>query len=154
MEASCSQRHLQAMDKINALVGIRERTCAELIERLQRSGFSAAESAQAVESAVACGLVDETRYAHVLIRSKVNAGWGKRKIVERLKRDGVPADIIASCEDCFPGRQDDLDRAVRELSKRSTSSADPYAAYMRRLVGKGYSVDLAREAVETYLANG
>ena len=149
---SSFERHVQAMDKINAWIGVRERTCSELLSRLQRNGFSEEEAHEAVDSAVSCGLVDETRYTRMFISSKVRAGWGKGKIIAHLNQSGISADIIDACSDEFPSRDADVDRAIAELAKRSTSSSDPYAAYMRRLIGKGYSTDVSREAVRRYLS--
>lgn len=145
------ERHFEAMDKIGALVSVRERTCSELVKRLKKAGFTEEEAAEAVESAQRCGLVDEDRFTRAYIRGKSQLGWGKAKIIQRLQVEGVPQQVIASCEDEFPTGDAELEQALRELSKRGCTSKNPYASYMRRLVGKGYSYETASRAVKQHL---
>lgn len=146
-----STAHVELMDKIAALVGVRERTCKELRERLIRQGSEPAAVDEALEAAVRVGLVDERRYALAYIRGKSRAGWGRAKIAARLAAAGVPDSVVEECADAFPGPEDELEQALRELSRRPTRSSNPYGALMRRLVGKGYSVELARRAVRLFL---
>ena len=145
------RRHTELMDKIGSLVGVRERTCKELRGRLARLGYSADEVDEALAVALRVGLVDERRYALSYIRGKAHAGWGRAKIIAGLKESGVPDEIIEACGESFPNDDEELERALRELQRRSTSASDPYAALMRRLVGKGYSYEVARQAVNLHL---
>lgn len=151
---SSSKRHIEAMDKIASLVSVRERTCREVRNRLLKQGFTEEEADEAVESAVASGLLSEERFTRAFIRGKVSLGWGRSKIVERLEQDGVDDALVDACSDEFPSGEEEYQMALHELSRRSTSSSDPYASYMRRLVGKGYSYDVAERAVCAYLGRG
>lgn len=148
---SPQQRHARAMDKIAALVGVRERTCVELQRRLVGLGYTQQETDEAIESAVRCGLVSEERFTRAFIRGKTSLGWGKRKIVERLEGEGIAEELIARCSDEFASPDAELEAAVHALRCRSTSSKDPRAAYMRRLLSKGYTYETAQRAVELYL---
>lgn len=148
---SPEQRHMKAMDKVAALVSVRERTCKETFDRLLRAGFTEEESQAALESALHSGLVDEERYTRSYIRGKSSCGWGRRKIMMRLQRDGISEELIESCSDEFPSHEEEYERALHELERKGTSSSNPYAALMRRLVGKGYSYDIAKQAVSAHL---
>lgn len=143
--------HIKAMDKIAALVRVRERTPHELRRRLQDCGFTEEVAARAVESAERCGLVDEERYASALIRGKVNQGWGRAKIMARLREDGVSSAVIERCNSCFATPQQEYERALYELGKRSVRSKNPRATLMRRLLQKGYSPELANRAVDEFM---
>ncbi|MGN0072849.1 MAG: regulatory protein RecX [Coriobacteriales bacterium] len=145
------QEHIKAMDKIAALVRVRERTPKELLGRLVEGGFSPEVAQEAVDSAVRCGLVDEERYAAALIRGKVSQGWGRAKIMARLRQDGVSPSAIERCSQYFATPQQEYERALYELGKRSVRSKNPRATLTRRLVQKGYSPELANRAVEEFM---
>lgn len=147
-----AQRHIEAMDKIAVLVNVRERNCGELRERLLKLGFTEEEVAEALESAVRSGLVNEERYTRAFIRGKVALGWGRRKVVDRLRHEGIDDALIARCEDEFPDEDDEYAMALEELSRRGCTSSNPYASYMRRLVNKGYGYEVAQRAVRAYLS--
>lgn len=147
------ERHIEAMDKINSLLAVRERTVKEVKERLSGCGFDQEEVDDAVESALRVGLIDEERYARAFIRGKAHAGWGKLKIVNRLKESGVGDETISSCEDEFNSSDAEYESALLALKKREARSSDPYATYMRRLVNKGFSFDLASRVVKDHLSS-
>lgn len=145
-------RHIEAMEKINALINVRERTIKETRERLVKYGFNEEEIEDAVETALRVGLINEERFTRMYINGKTHSGWGKRKIIARLHAAGISPETIELCSDEFASKEEEYQSAMRELSKRSSRSSNPYASYMRRLVGKGYSQDIASRAVKDYLA--
>lgn len=144
--------HCRAMDKLASLVNVRERTAKECRQRLRDAGFEDDVADCAVESALRCGLVDDKRYAAALIKGKVRQGWGKRKILMRLEEDGVSYDDVLSCADLFASPDEEYERAMHELAKKSVRSQNPRATLMRRLLQKGYSMDLATRAVSDFMA--
>lgn len=146
------ERHSEAMEKINVLVGVRERTAKEVRERLAKCGFTSEEVEDAVETALRVNLINEERYARAFIRGKTHSGWGRVKITARLAANGVDEEIIASCADEFSSTQDEYEVAMAELSKRAANSKNPYATYMRRLVGRGFSYELSTRVVRDFLA--
>lgn len=146
------EQHCKAMDKIAALARIRERTPKECLERLLAAGFEQEVAEHAVSRAVECGLVDESRYAAALIKGKVHQGWGRRKILMRLAQDGVSAQAIDACSDCFASEQEEYEQALLELGKKSVRSKNPRATLVRRLLQKGYSQDMALRAVDEFIS--
>lgn len=147
-----SKEHCKAMDKIAALVKVRERTAHECLVRLEGAGFESDVAQRAVQRAVECGLVDDQRYAAALIKGKVNQGWGRRKIVMRLQQDGVSDEVVFACEGLFASGQEEYERAMHELGKKSVQSKNPRATLVRRLLQRGYSQDLAFRAVDDFMA--
>lgn len=143
--------YLKAMDKLHNLVCVRERTTAESYERLIKHGFEPQIAQQAVNRAVECGLVSNERYAQAYVRGKLRSGWGRKKIINGLKANGVDESSIEACDYLFPSKDDELARAIEELSKRPARSKNPRMTYMRRLVQKGYSQDIAYRAVNDYV---
>ena len=145
-------RHIEAMERVSGLVDVRERCVREVRERLKRYGFDENEVEDAIQTSLRVGLINEERYTRALIRGKSHIGWGRNKIVRKLEEDGIQESIIESCSDEFPSKSEEVDRALREIEKRSARSSNPRASYMRRLVGKGYSFDVAKEALSMYFA--
>lgn len=147
------EEHCRAMDKIASLVNVRERTAKECRSRLRDAGFESDVADRAVESALRCGLVDDRRYAAALIKGKVHQGWGRRKILMRLEEDGVSHADVAACSDLFASPDEEYERAMYELRKRSAHSKNPRATLTRRLLQKGYSAELATRAVSDFMAH-
>lgn len=144
--------HRRAMDKIAALVNVRERTAKECRIRLAEAGFEDGLTQEVVDRALACGLIDEQRYAAAFIKGKVRQGWGKKKILMRLQEDGVGTDTIQACSQYFASPQEEYERALFELAKRSVNSKNPRATLTRRLLQKGYSAELTNRAVSDFMS--
>lgn len=152
MQTVSLKRHIAVMDKIAALSNVRERSRKETRERLARSGFSEEEIQDGIDTALRVGLISDERYARSFIRGKVHAGWGRGKIIRRLEERGVDSSVISACQNEFASPEEEYERALHELEKRSCHAADPYASYMRRLLVKGYSHEVSRRAVHDYLS--
>lgn len=143
--------HLKAMDKIHAWVCVRERTRKECYKRLVEIEFEPRVASHAVERAVECGLIDEVRYTSAYIKGKVRAGWGRGRIVRSLEENGISQETIAECSEFFATPYEEYERALKEIDKRPARSKNPKATYVRRLLQKGYSQDIALRAVNEYL---
>lgn len=146
------QRHREAMEKINSLIAVRERTAKEARQRLASCGFTSEEVDDAVETALRVNLINEERYARAFIRGKVHSGWGRVKITQRLVANGVDEETIARCADEFSSTDEEYRVAMAELSKRQAHSKNPYATYMRRLMGRGFSYELSTRVVRDFLS--
>ena len=89
-EKACPEKDAEkAFRKIERLACAREQASAALRRRLVREGFSEEDAAAAVARAVACGLVDDRRYADVLVRSRLARGKGRRGIAAELAELGI-----------------------------------------------------------------
>ena len=73
-----------AFRKIERLCLVRERASEQLRQRLAREGFEAEAVEAALDRALACGLVDDGRFADVLVRSRLAQGRGRRGIAAEL----------------------------------------------------------------------
>ena len=122
-----------AFRKIERLCLVRERASEQLRQRLAREGFEAEAVEAALDRALACGLVDDGRFADVLVRSRLAQGRGRRGIAAELESLGIDADGV----EALAAADDDageVDRALALLDRRArrTAATPPTAASPRK----------------------
>lgn len=148
-ETSCDPD--EAYRKLLAFVSLRERSCAQARERLMASGFTEKASLQAVERARACGLLDDARFADVLIRSRLAQGRGSCCIARELVENAIDPDSIPGWPDEYPCTFDDeLVRALNLLERKPPTAKNKREAAYRRLVQKGFPSAVAVQASRTW----
>lgn len=145
-------RHRQAMDKVRALVNVRERSLLEIRKRLERANFTLEEIKDAIETSLRCNLVSNRRFASAYIRGKTHLGWGKSKIIQNLQKEGISEEDILACSDDFPSQEDEYQRAFQILAKRPSNAKNKYQSYLRRLISKGYTFDMANKVVHDFIS--
>ena len=111
-----------AFRKIERLCLVRERASEQLRQRLAREGFEAEAVEAALDRALACGLVDDGRFADVLVRSRLAQGRGRRGIAAELENLGIDADGV----EALAAADDDageVDRALALLDRKPPRKA-------------------------------
>ena len=168
----------RAFEKVTRLACARERGSRELIDRLVRDGFSQEVAESAARRALDCGLIDDTRYGAVLIRTRVSQGRGRKGIEDELERTGIAASDIPgwpeeffSVDDFDPFRvnanaeddvvvcsfgsessdEQEIERALALLRRKPPRSKNVQASAYRKLVTKGYSTSVASAATRRFM---
>lgn len=168
----------RAFEKVTRLACSRERGSRELIDRLVRDGFSQEVAESTVRRALDCGLIDDTRYGAVLIRTRVSQGRGRKGIEDELERAGIAASDIPgwpeeffSVDDFDPFRvnanaeddvvvcsfgsessdEQEIERALALLRRKPPRSKNVQASAYRKLVTKGYSTSVASAATRRFM---
>ena len=168
----------RAFEKVTRLACARERGSRELIDRLVRDGFSQEVAESAVQRALDCGLIDDTRYGAVLVRTRVSQGRGRKGIEDELERAGIAASDIPgwpeeffSVDDFDPFRvnanaeddvvvcsfgsessdEQEIERALALLRRKPPRSKNVQASAYRKLVTKGYSTSVASAATRRFM---
>jgi regulatory protein len=151
---SSSEERLQhALDVAYRFLGRRDRTVAEVRERLGAQEIAAEVVDEAIAELTHQGYLDDARYAHRFAEDRRTIDdWGAERIERRLLAVGVePALIAAALGE--RGTAEELEAALAVLRRRfPRAPADDRARdrALGLLVRKGYDLDLAYDAVRAY----
>lgn len=142
----------EAFDRIVRWTSARFRSEADLRKRLAREHYSQNQIEEAIERASRCLLIDDERFADVLVRSRVRAGKGRLGIESELRKEGIEPSLLPGWpEEYFSEDEDtEFDRALAFLEKHPTRSKNPRQSAYRKLLGKGYSSSVAVAASRTW----
>ena len=130
----------------------RDRSALEVEHKLVDEDFSQDGVDAALKRALACGLVDDVRFADAFIRARVRAGRGIKGIEYDLQQKGVnpsgvpgwPADYVDS------SHEGQVKAAVAFLNKRPSRSKNQLQSAYRRLVQRGFSASVASAAARQW----
>lgn len=96
------------------LLDVQDRTVAEMRERLQRKDFDDAVIESVLLSFQNAGLLDDVRYAECFVRDRMEGGRGSRWIREKLRKKGIPPEIIAGAMDALSDETDETRRCMEK----------------------------------------
>ena len=110
---------MTAKEKALQLLEKRDYSRAELIKKLIEKGFDGTEAAEAVDSLVSLGFVDDARYAPIVVRHYSQKGYGMGRIKSELTRRGVPKELWEDALAELSDSGDTLDAVIaRKLGGR------------------------------------
>jgi regulatory protein len=149
-----SQERLQhALDLAYRFLGRRDRTVAEVRERLGAEGVEEEVIGEAIAELTRMGYLDDARYARRFAEDRRTLdAWGAERIERRLMAVGVDPAVIATA---LHGRDatEELDAALTVLRRRFPRIPADDRERERALgilVRKGYDLELAYDAVRAY----
>jgi regulatory protein len=117
----------------------RDRTAAELDERLRERGVGEDERRETVETLQRVGYVDDERFAHGRAAALAARGSGDALIRDDLERRGVAVELVDAALDAL---EPEAERAARTVARRG---AGPRTA--RYLASRGFAAEVVAEAV-------
>jgi regulatory protein len=150
-ESIRDRAHEEAFKRILGWVGVRERSCAEVRGRLERLDFKDEVIAATIERAKRCLVLDDSRFASSLVRTRLASGKGRQAIEAELRDHHVDPLILEGWpEEFFPSEETELQRAIDLLESKPPMSKNKREAAYRRLIGKGYSSSIASSAARIW----
>lgn len=131
-------------------LGRREHGARELAHKLARTGVDDAEADSIVETLAADGWQSDTRFAELLIRSRVAQGYGPLRIRAELATKGVSETLInAALNDV----EIDWTVRLRQLYTRrypeAANGAKERASRYRFLAGRGFTSEQIRAVLKS-----
>ncbi len=143
-----------AFARIIRLSSVRDRCQSELHERLLKEDYRSADIEEALSRAVRCGLVDDLRFADMLVRSRISSGKGAASISRELERRGIDPFLLEGWPEAYGCDRDaQIDRAVSFLSRKPPHGNNLRSAAYRKLAAKGYSQEVSTVAARTWCAS-
>jgi regulatory protein len=153
---SSEERLQHALEVAYRFLGRRDRTAAEVRERLEAEKIDAEVADEAIAELTRQGYLDDARYAQRFAedRRTIDA-WGAERIERRLLAVGVDPALIAVALGERDGAEE-LEAALAVLRRRFPRAPADDRDRDRALgilVRKGYDLDLAYDAVRAYERN-
>lgn len=158
----CSYR--SAMD---ALLALEERACFTALTEMQsrrehssdeahskllQQGFRESSVDRAIERARDLRFIDDARFMASFIDERLRRGWGRRRIEAELRLRGVDPAELPGYPEAFFSVEDDRERALALLKRKSVPDAHPFEKFVRHLMGKGFSYDVAAFAARARIS--
>lgn len=130
----------------------RDYSRAALIDKLVEKGEDPMEAEAAVDYLVSLGFVDDARFAPIIVRHYAAKGYGRRRVLEELRRHKIAKEFWDEAMEQMPEQDDALDRFL----KTKLRSAQPDRAELKKAADaalrRGYSWDEVRSALARYNA--
>lgn len=131
----------------------KDRTVREIENRLDEGNFSETEISDTVEKLKKCGLIDDARYAHNFVESRLNTKpVSKQKLRMQLAGHFIDASLI---DEALQEVSDETEyrnaAAVADKYYRQFSDLDEEERIRRvgkRLISRGYTYDCIKKILE------
>lgn len=136
-----------AKERAFRMLGYRERSQSELLKGLMDDGYPRPTAQQVVDRLAELGLVDDARFASIWARSRVHAGYDRRRIWRELTEKGIEPEIATSAVDEAAPSEEGVERAVRALRGKRASDRSGRDRLVRKLVSRGFDLQTAIAAV-------
>jgi regulatory protein len=142
-----------ARERAVRLITARERSRADLVERLEQDGFSSAVARSTVDDFARTGLVDDERFAYALARTLANArGAGRARIARELSAAGIDDSLAEAALEEALSQDDEIDAARRLADASAARHGATVDKVASRLVRRGYRSAIALTAAREAMA--
>ena len=147
-----SSEESKAFKKIERLVKVRDRSIHETKVRLEKEEFSEETILKAVKRAQQIGFLDDTRFADVLVRSRLRAGKGLAGIIAELQHHHIdPNKLLEDFPEGylsqFPTQEES---ALALLYKKPPRAKNKMQAAYAKLIRNGYTSSVAAEVAREW----
>ena len=122
-----------------------------LLDKLTEKGISNTDAEEVADWLCGLGVVNDERYAGLVVRHYAAKGYGRRRIRDELYRRGIDREFWDGALAGLPETDDTVDRL---LSARLRGAVSPEALQRAQsyLLRRGYSWDEVCAATERYLS--
>ena len=135
------------------LLSYRPMSAKELRDKLQQKG----EAPENAEAAAAWlqekGLLDDGRYAGMVVRHYAGKGYGQGRIRQELQRRGIPRDLWEEALEQLPEQEDEITSFLRSRL-RDPEDRSQVQKVSAALIRRGFSWEEIRAALARFRADG
>lgn len=142
----------RAFRKIERLCCMREQASEQIRRRLLREGFCEEAVEHALARSLVCGLVDDIRFAEVLMRCRLAAGRGRQGVEAELSGLGIDPYQVTGWPEAFAvDYESELARALALLDRKPPRAKNRREAAYRRIAQKGFGSSVASTAARIWV---
>lgn len=122
-----------------------------LLDKLTEKGVADADAEEVADWLCGLGVVNDERFAGLIVRHYAAKGYGERRIREELYRRGIDRELWDAALEELTGSDERLDRLLGAKLCGDTSPGNLQRT-QNYLLRRGYSWEDIREATERYLS--
>ena len=122
-----------------------------LLDKLTEKGVADADAEEVADWLCGLGVVNDERFAGLVVRHYAAKGYGERRIREELYRRGIDRELWDAALEELTGSDERLDRLLG-TKLRGDASPENLQRTQNYLLRRGYSWEDIREATERYLS--
>lgn len=122
-----------------------------LLDKLTEKGVADADAEEVADWLCGLGVVNDERFAGLVVRHYAAKGYGERRIREELYRRGIDRELWDAALEELTGSDERLDRLLG-AKLRGDTSPENLQRTQNYLLRRGYSWEDIREATERYLS--
>lgn len=122
-----------------------------LLDKLTEKGVADADAEEVADWLCGLGVVNDERFASLIVRHYAAKGYGERRIREELYRRGIDRELWDAALEELTGSDERLDRLLG-AKLRGDTSPENLQRTQNYLLRRGYSWEDVREATERYLS--
>ena len=131
--------------------GYRQLSEKELYDKIIKKGFSEEEARYAVDTMRQYKGVDDLTYAHSMTEQMALRGYGKGRIVQKLRQKGVDDAHTQAAMEEFTPDYEQMKRYIRSKIKTEQPDRALVKKVADGLFRKGFSWEEIRKALQQYL---
>lgn len=122
-----------------------------LLDKLTEKGVADADAEEVADWLCGLGVVNDERFAGLVVRHYAAKGYGERRVREELYRRGIDRELWDAALEELTGSDERLDRLLG-AKLRGDASPENLQRTQNYLLRRGYSWEDIREATERYLS--
>lgn len=122
-----------------------------LLDKLTEKGVADVDAEEVADWLCGLGVVNDERFAGLIVRHYAAKGYGERRIREELYRRGIDRELWDAALEELTGSDERLDRLLG-AKLRGDASPENLQRTQNYLLRRGYSWEDIREATERYLS--
>ena len=157
-QLSLESKEKKTNDYLTRLLSSGRYTCHELVMKLQtKYALSTKEAMALLSPYLENGIIDDFSYARDYIEAKLEQGYGKNYILDRLKKKGISKDILEKEEihSFFDDSPFDMEGMIAKMdrTKKDKTIEQRKELLLGALLRRGFSSHESKEAVEAYFSS-
>lgn len=121
-----------------------------LLDKLTEKGIPEADAGETADWLCELGIIDDARFAGLVVRHYAGKGYGKRRIREELYRRGIARELWDEAMESMPETDNTVYRLLSARLRGTGCTPQDIQRAANYLLRRGYSWEEVRSAMERY----